>query len=395
MYNEKSSMDADIDKEININMDKDIGNMNHTSNIKNSETHTLNIDIINNNLISSTHDIFDAITIKNKNEFFDNLTIDDDFFIESSILNISIHNEVNKLKELDEDKDKDEVDVIYIINEVTKINEVNKDKEYIRTVIDELTKVNIRDKLEELNKISEVNKDEQDEKEIDYIDELTELDELTEQNELKKDMVSSNYSESTLYYILQKDFYTRPEREEIYKSSNYNNHCFCYYCKNYLVLAESEISLFLNLHMILKKNSKYLILVFRLCPNIFLNYDIMINKYLRKYILNYLNLPDEKFDNKCDNYFNNMMILNQYFSIINKSTNAHIFENLFHQPNLKYGDYLKCDSCKNYMCPKHIYLANCYFAKCKICNSNNWTICGWCKPNFNEEYACEYIHNKM
>ncbi len=304
----------------------DICNINHISNKKISETHGLNIDIINNNLISS----------------FDNITIDDNFFIESSNLNISIHDEVNKLNENGVDEKK-----IDVINE---------------------------------------------------IENLCELDELTELNELKKDILSSNYSESALYNIVQKDFYKifyeRPEQEEIYKSSNYNNQFFCYYCKNYLVLAESEITLFLKIHMLLNLNSKYLILVFRLRPNIFLNYDIMMNKYLRKYIMNYLNLTDEIFDNKADNYFNDMIILNQYFTIINKSVNAHIFEILFHQLNLKYCDYLKCDSCKNYMCPKHIYLANCYFAKCKICNSNNWTICGWCKPNFNEENACEYIHNK-
>jgi hypothetical protein len=317
----------------------DICNINHTSNKKISETHGLNIDIINNNLISS----------------FDNITIDDNFFIESSILNISIHDEVNKL--------------------------------------------NIGDELEELNKLNENGVDE---KEIDFTDELDklfELDELTEQNELKKDTVSSNYLDSTFYNIFQKDiyksFYERPEQEEIYKSSNFNNQFFCHYCKNYLVLAEAEIALFLNLHITLNKNYKYLILVFRLCPNIFLNYDIMMNKYLRRYIFNYLNLSDETFYNNADKYFYNIIILNQYFSIINKSTNSHIFENLFHQPNLKYEDYLKCDSCKNYMCPKHMYLSNCYFAKCKICKSNNWTICGWCKPNFNEEYACEYIHNKL
>jgi hypothetical protein len=186
-----------------------------------------------------------------------------------------------------------------------------------------------------------------------------------------------------------KNFYEKTELEESAKSSNYENECFCHYCKNYLVLPQFEILNFLNSHFTLNKNSKYLILVFRLCPDIFSDCDILTNKYLKRYIMNYLNLSNIIADST-ENFKN--IVINQYLSKISNSFNSHIYEILFHQSNLKYIDYVKCDSCKNYMCPKHTYLSNCYFAKCKYCNTKTWTICGWCKPGFNEEIACKYLH---
>jgi hypothetical protein len=188
--------------------------------------------------------------------------------------------------------------------------------------------------------------------------------------------------------ILSKEFYEKPEEEENLKSTNYNNEHFCYYCKNYMVMPDYEIINFLKFHLSLKKYSKYLILVFRLCPFIFNYINVMENKYLRKFIFNYLNISD------CYSNAINLDIFNKYNEKYGCYLKTHVYENLFHQPNLTFFDYIKCDSCKKYLCPMHRYLSNCYYKKCQICNNKLWTICGWCKSSFNEEIACKYIHKK-
>jgi hypothetical protein len=114
----------------------------------------------------------------------------------------------------------------------------------------------------------------------------------------------------------------------------------------------------------------------------------MDNIYLKKYILDYL-----KINNYDSETFNiNLAIKSQYYNAIANTLNIHVYENQFHQSNLKYEDYLKCDYCKCYLCPKHIYLSNCYFSTCNICKEKKWSICGWCKPTFSEQIGCKYLH---
>jgi hypothetical protein len=227
--------------------------------------------------------------------------------------------------------------------------------------------------------------------EFDYLDDREIIDDYV----VLEDLIEIQKKSQENFY---KIFYETEEPAEIKKSSNYNNECFCHYCKNNLILPNYEIINFLDSHLLLGKNPKYLLLVFRLSPNIFSNYNVMDNKHLRKYIINYLNIVEEqkpKSDSPELSKFNNlrdMIILNQYLLKIKPSFNSHIYEVLFHQPNLKYTDYVKCDSCKNYQCPKHAYLSNNYYAKCRICKEKSWTICGWCKPGFIEEIACKYLH---
>jgi hypothetical protein len=229
--------------------------------------------------------------------------------------------------------------------------------------------------------------------EFNNLDDLDNLDDWDDKELMADYILDTQYlipfTPPTVEENFYKNFYEKLELDEVAKSSNYDNECFCHYCKNYLVLPQFEILNFLDSHFTLNKNSKYLILVFRLCPEIFSDCDILTNKYLKKYIMNYLNLYNLIYDST-ENFKN--IVINQYFSKISNSFNSHIYEILFHQSNLKYIDYVKCDSCKNYMCPKHTYLSNCYFAKCKCCNTKSWTICGWCKPGFNEEIACKYLH---
>ena len=190
------------------------------------------------------------------------------------------------------------------------------------------------------------------------------------------------------------NFYEREEDIEIKNSINYDNGHFCFYCKNYMVLPEYEIINFSNFHLKQKKYSKYLMLVFRLCPNIFSYECVMENKYLRNYIHKYLNLEEVEFTDPNEKMLKELVIYSQYEIKTKKCDSSHIYENLFHQPNLKYIDYLKCDSCKNYVCPMHIYLSKFNFRDCNICKTKKWSICGWCKYDFNQELACKYIHQK-
>jgi hypothetical protein len=219
-----------------------------------------------------------------------------------------------------------------------------------------------------------------DEHIYDETDELSIINYYYEDNNLKKKE-------------LLKLYYNETESEIITKSSNYNNEFFCNYCKNHMLLPDCEIDTFLYDHFMWNKKPKslkYLYLVFRLSPHIFNREQIMTNKYLRKYIIDYLHVDNTYFHKQ--HIINDLILLNKYFEQVSNCSNLFIFENLFHQPNLTYIDYLKCDSCKNYMCPKHTYLANCYFATCSYCNIKKWTICGWCKLHFDEKYACKYIH---
>lgn len=240
---------------------------------------------------------------------------------------------------------------------------------------------------------------------ISRISSLININEFQKPDAIKKcisQTADTNHYFSTKHEELCKLFYERDETEITVKSSDYSNESFCHYCRNHQVLPDFEIYNFLDKYLMTNTNAniKYLILVFRLRPEIFFRYDVMMNKHLRKYILSYLHLDksildDLNLDDPSQIFLKNMNILNQYYSKVASSINSHVYENLFHQVNLKFIDYLRCDSCKNYMCPKHTYLANCYFGKCKSCEVKNWTICGWCKPSFNEDFACKYLHKKI
>lgn len=231
------------------------------------------------------------------------------------------------------------------------------------------------------NTFSEVNEDEFSEVNEDEFFELINNLEATNKNDIDLENILVN-------------FYEKEEDVEIKKSINYDNQHFCFYCKNYMVLPECEIINFLNYHLTQKKYSKYLMLVFRLCPNIFSYQYVMLNKYLRKHIHNYLNLEEIEFNDRNEKMLKELVILCQYEIKTKNFNSSYIYENLFYQPNLKYIDYLKCDSCKNYVCPMHVYLSKFNFRECNICKIKKWSICGWCKYNFNEELACKYIHQK-
>ena len=162
-----------------------------------------------------------------------------------------------------------------------------------------------------------------------------------------------------------------------------NHDKLCYYCNKELVIPPNEVDNFINKHMNKKKKSLYVILVFRLCPTLLPCYFVMNNPTLKKIIIDYFNINDNNID-----YY---LLYQNYNYVINKNITSFMYNIYFNQPELKYDDHIKCSLCNNYMCPMHIYLSNTSYFKCKYC-CKKWILCGWCKPLFDEYYACEYIH---
>lgn len=220
--------------------------------------------------------------------------------------------------------------------------------------------------------------------------------------ETKNDNINHNDSSSSvviesnpeIYYEMVYSYNELPEN-----NSDYSNESFCSCCKNQLVIPYTEIDNFVRTHSNInkKKFNKYLMLLFRLCPNLLPFNFIMTNKFLREKVYSYLNLHDNFKYNPNERTYENIntdyTIYSIYLSKTNREMSPFVYEIYFHQVNLKYEDYIKCSICRRYQCPMHMYLSNCLFSKCTYCDKN-CIICGWCKPIYNEYYACKFIHKK-
>ena len=192
-----------------------------------------------------------------------------------------------------------------------------------------------------------------------------------------KEEVEYNY-----YY----DLYTKNNKFIIISNTNFLNTFFCFYCKTYQFIPIHEIENFLQIHLENNKKKKFLIMAYRIIPEIFHNYDLSNNKILQ---------------NILQNNTGNIISIEQY-KLLDKRNNVYKidktfrFENQFYQEGLTLSDYINCDICKKYLCPHHAYISNTFFDVCKYCNVKNWTICGWCKYLFNEYWACKILHvNKL
>lgn len=201
--------------------------------------------------------------------------------------------------------------------------------------------------------------------------------------------------------LLYKTIYQTNNDNDLDKNKDYySNHLFCKFCSEYKVLPENEISNFIDYHINVLNNNKsiifkkkilkYLTLVFRVCPNLFQFDNIIYCDYLRKLFFNLIGTNEKDYISLNDMYLNNELYY-KYIAITKKKMTPFVYEIYFYQPDLKYESYTKCTICKGYMCPIHFYLSNSYCSKCTYCEQY-WTVCGWCKDFFNEEYACKYIH---
>ena len=215
--------------------------------------------------------------------------------------------------------------------------------------------------------------------------------------EMHDDIINISESNSEAFY---KNLYFRNNQQDC-NTNDYKNTSFCFYCKTNLVIPSTEINNFINLYIYSnkKKHIKYLLLVFRLCPNLLPFNFVMTNKILRNTIFNLLNITDNFKNNLNDRSYldiiNDYSVYNRYIKHINNLINLqpYVYEIYFNQPDLKFSDYIKCSTCNNYICPMHVFLLYYFCSSCSFCEKK-WFVCGYCRPIFNEEYACKYIHKK-
>ena len=205
---------------------------------------------------------------------------------------------------------------------------------------------------------------------------------------MDSDSTDDEFYETCLNYVVDdkyiSDYYEETAKFLEIKNTNYENSSFCYGCCNRLTIPENNINEFVINHLDFGCNKKYLLLIFIVEPTIFCGKNIFLNKHICKYIKNRLDIYDVTITSE---------IFIDYLTKIQSSmvTNENIYDILFYQKNLTFVDYVKCDICKKFLCPMHIYLSAGYYSKCNKC-PKYWSICGWCKPVFYENIACKIYH---
>jgi hypothetical protein len=192
--------------------------------------------------------------------------------------------------------------------------------------------------------------------------------------------------EKNLYSYYYDLYYEKTKLISDVKITNYDSNFCCKYCKTHDFIPNMEINNFLNKHLVLNKNKKFLLMAYRLIPEIFIYHDISTHELLKNFLQN----NSGQLTNNYKYMFPDISNPNTYTYNFDR---AFRFASLFYQPNLAFEDYLRCDLCKNYVCPYHIYLSNCLFKKCTMCNKKKWVICGWCKFDFNEYWGCIIVHH--
>lgn len=194
-----------------------------------------------------------------------------------------------------------------------------------------------------------------------------------------------------------KKLYTRFHFSLNEHSSNYENKNFCDCCRKQYVIPPSELDSFIFSHATFSspRTKKYLLLVFRLKPFLFPFDVVMDNPFLRQTVYDRTGTNDRFKKNISarteENKETDKLVYTKYFNILGIEATDFVYEQYFHQPYLTFCDYVKCSICRSNMCPTHYYLSNAQCSKCNFCDKS-WVVCGWCKPNFNEGYACKYIH---
>jgi hypothetical protein len=210
---------------------------------------------------------------------------------------------------------------------------------------------------------------------------------LTNNDIINRRIKEEEYNETKKTYNHYYNLYFDDKTYINNKIHNYNNLEFCHYCNTHQVIPIGELPNFMYMHLINNKNPRYLKILYRIHPEYFLGIDITKNKHLKSIIQNEFGSIASSEEVNSPNF--NKYINNYSFSF----DRTFRFEINFHQENLTFCDYIKCNLCHGYLCPMHIYLTNFHNAKCNICGIKSWNVCGWCKPMFNEYWACKILHN--
>jgi len=187
-------------------------------------------------------------------------------------------------------------------------------------------------------------------------------DEFDEDDSFYEEIEFVILDKNDLNKIIEEDYYVL----NIYNiSSDYSNKCFCYYCINYFNIHKTDYEYLLDKYYYNNKNTKILILLYRLWTDLFMNIDISTHKVLAN-----INIPLTK-------SFEHWRF---------------IFDIYFYQPNLILDDYAQCDICKICICPLHQEICPFLYKKCIICNKKNWSLCGKCKNKYIPGYICNKYH---
>jgi hypothetical protein len=139
----------------------------------------------------------------------------------------------------------------------------------------------------------------------------------------------------------------------------------CYLCSKQLLIHERYIDKFITNNLHSNRNKKYIIILFRLAPYLFDNYN------LTNTVLQNINVSTDIYDS---------------FDFI--------FNGYFHQPELTFADYEICDSCLHYICPMHQKFNPMNYNRCHYC-LKSWCICLNCMYSSTEKNMCDKIHKKQ
>lgn len=170
------------------------------------------------------------------------------------------------------------------------------------------------------------------------------------------------------YNLLQEELYGL----HVYNIQNdYSNKKFCFYCIYYSDIYKHDYKELLERYYYQHKYSKILLLLFRLFPSLFKNIDYSQHKIL-----------------------SNVQSMSNTMEIINNKNEYryHIYDIFFHQTNLYFEDYTKCDICGICACPLHEKICLFLYMKCFICKEKIWCLCSKCKVLYNPGYICSKYH---
>lgn len=138
----------------------------------------------------------------------------------------------------------------------------------------------------------------------------------------------------------------------------------CNMCKKKEVIHENYLLKFITKNLNSTKNKKYLVILYRLAPHLFIYLD------LSKTVLSDINSPI-KYNAQGSYEF--------------------IFNIYFHQPDLNVCDYEVCDHCDSFICPIHLKFNPMKYKKCNYC-PKTWCICMNCICSNTEKNLCNKIH---
>jgi hypothetical protein len=146
-----------------------------------------------------------------------------------------------------------------------------------------------------------------------------------------------------------------------------DNFEICYACKYGLLFHPNYIKKFIDIHLNKRSGKKYIIIAYRLIPNLH----------------EYIELKD------WDKYYD--IIKGIKFPLKHLSDTEFIYNSHFYQTNLTIDSFMECNCCKTPFCPIHEKMAPSELVEYKpgkLCN-----VCHWCLSTQTTENIVNHINN--